>query len=445
MPIVRRIVFLFALGFLGAMSFLLLTPRAGEVPATPPAPSNGSASQGVGKESDPASPTTAPSDAGAVAWVAVGTPYPSTLERPPTADDGQSKLWFHDGEWWGVLVDPSSGATRIHWLNREARTWVDTGVQVDERAASRADVLWDGEHLYVATGGRAAAAEEHVRLMRYSYDPVARIYGLDPEFPVQLTTGGVRALTMAKDTAEVVWVTYIADGRLWFTHSRETDVAWDVPATLPVEGASVGQDVAVLARNGGSIAVVWTNQADGAVYASSHLDGDEPASWSPTTVALQGQQLADNHLSARGLDGADGSSLHVVVKTSLDVLPNSTPTDVQMLLLTLRPDGTWESNVFGRLADRHTRPLLLVDDEQRQLYIFAVSPFGGGSVYFKRTSADEIALPPGKGAPMLSLPQQPGITSPTSTKQAVTEESGIVVLASDQETGRYVFGRLRTE
>jgi len=277
--------------------------------------------------------------------------------------------------------------------------------------------------------------------MRYAYDPETGAYSLDPGFPVQLSEVGVRALTIAKDTAGVVWVSYITQGRIWLSNTGANDASWSTPFALPVAGTTVGPDVALMVANGSRMAMVWTNQADGAIYFTSHADGEPPEAWDPTTTALQGTQLADNHITARSLGGPDGPSLFVVVKTSLDVLPDSQPTDPQMLLLELRPDGKWRSHVYGRLQDRHTRPLLLVDDDARELYIFAVSPFGEGSVYYKRTSADAIDLRPGKGSLFLRT-ADPEITIPTSTKQNLTAASGIVVIATDLETERYVSGTL---
>src|SRR3954449_2544601 len=67
----------------------------------------------------------------------------------PTADKPQSKLWFQDGSWWGVLYSPVAGATRVHRLEPSTQSWVDTGTTVDTRANARADVLWDGSKLYV--------------------------------------------------------------------------------------------------------------------------------------------------------------------------------------------------------------------------------------------------------------------------------------------------------
>ena len=43
----------------------------------------------------------------------------------PTAEKPQSKLWFHDGTWWGMLVRPSKaggGKFTIHRLDLATQT-----------------------------------------------------------------------------------------------------------------------------------------------------------------------------------------------------------------------------------------------------------------------------------------------------------------------------------
>src|SRR5947207_195318 len=65
----------------------------------------------------------------------------------PTAEKPQSKLWFHDGSWWGVLFRPSNaggGKFTIQRLDLATQTWVDTGVAADRRESVHLDALSDG-------------------------------------------------------------------------------------------------------------------------------------------------------------------------------------------------------------------------------------------------------------------------------------------------------------
>ena len=372
----------------------------------------------------------------------IGFAFPSRLSRPPTADEAQSKLWFHDGSWWGVLMDPATTASNIYRLEADSRTWADTGVVVDDRVESRADVLSDGNRLYVATGGASPSAGEHVRLMRYSYDADSRRYRLDRHFPVQLTDTGVKRLTIAKDTAGTLWIAYVLDDQVWISQSVANDHSWGIPRVLPTDGPSLPAEQAIILAYGGKVGVAWTNRVESRVSFASHTDGDAPDAWTVTSTPLEGGLPADDHMQVGSLSAPEGPTVFIVVKTSLDTRDASLGTDPQMLLLELRPDGGWETHVFGVLRDHHTQPLLLINEDARELYVFAVAPFGEGAVYYKRTSADEISLPPGEGIAFLHWTDGPVITTPTSTKQNVGASSGIVVLAADVTANQYVHGVL---
>ena len=69
-----------------------------------------------------------------------------------------------------------------------------TGVVVDTRDGSRADALWDGRKLYVATGtvyesgwksppSRDAVRDGSAMLQRFSYLPRSKSYQLDRGLP----------------------------------------------------------------------------------------------------------------------------------------------------------------------------------------------------------------------------------------------------------------------
>src|ERR687890_500046 len=61
----------------------------------------------------------------------------------PTAAKTQSKLWFNDGSWWGILFNGSSEEYHIYRYDRAKDAWRDTGTLVDGRNTSRADALWE--------------------------------------------------------------------------------------------------------------------------------------------------------------------------------------------------------------------------------------------------------------------------------------------------------------
>src|SRR5918993_4179034 len=91
-----------------------------------------------------------------------------TCPTGPTAAKTQSKLWFNDGSWWGILFDGSSEEYRIYRYDEAKKSWDDTGTLVDARNNSRADALWDGPHLYVASAGTETDLQkDSARFLRY--------------------------------------------------------------------------------------------------------------------------------------------------------------------------------------------------------------------------------------------------------------------------------------
>ena len=111
------------------------------------------------------------------AQAAVGTldaSYAGTGPAPhqptaPTGEKPQSKLWFNDGIWWGSIWSKTKYTIQRYDLSG---TWVDTGVTIDPRDKSQADMLWDGVHLFAISNVHEASStlDPAVRLYRFSYN-----------------------------------------------------------------------------------------------------------------------------------------------------------------------------------------------------------------------------------------------------------------------------------
>ena len=70
--------------------------------------------------------------------------------------------------------------------------------------------------------------------------------------------------------------------------------------------------------------------------------------------------------------------------------------------------------------------------------MFATIRETGGAIFYKTTCLDKIAFTPGPGTPAIQNPDAPAINNATSTKQNVDSETGLLVLASDSTSGRYL-------
>ena len=363
------------------------------------------------------------------------------VKAPTGRKPEAAKLWFADGSWWGVLFDRSRDGYLIFRFDWESDSWIGTGQMVDDRNFSRADVIWDGSHLYTVSGGIDPASAKHRALVsRFSYDGARREWNLDRGFPFAITDGGAETFVVDKAQDGQLWMTYTRGDQVYVTHSVGSDQDWTKPFPLPMEqsGDLTPDDISAVVAFDGAVGVMWSDQKDGAIYFASHRNGDDDQTWQFST-ALQGPALADDHMNLKALHQDPAGRLLAVVKTSLNDAPDVDPNRPLIVLLVLRDDGTWDQHVVSRVVDNQTRPLLLVDTEHRQLLVFTSGPCcSGGSIYFKSTSLDEIAFTSGVGTPFMDVGLRGKINNPTSTRQNLGSETDLLVIASDDESNRYL-------
>jgi hypothetical protein len=349
----------------------------------------------------------------------------------PTSEKPQSKLWFNDGRWWAVLLNPAARAHHIYALNRAAQRWLDTGVSADNRPQTEADCLWDGRHLYIVSGGGGVStgADLDARLYRYSY--VGGTYRLDSGFPVTVRSGGAETITIDKDSTGALWVAYTQYSIVYVNLSRGADSSWGAPLPLPAAGANTAvapDDIAALVAYNGAVGVFWSNQNDGGFYFAYHRDGAADDRWSGSVVLRQAG-LADDHISIKSFQNDPAGNVLVAVKTSFNM-----PGQPQVILLAGRRQSSgglaWRSAIVSDGSQRQTRPIVLIDGSNRQVYVFMAGE-GGGLIHYKHSSIDRLSFDPAaKGTVLIGSASYPFLNNPTATKQTVNAATGIAVLAS---------------
>jgi hypothetical protein len=366
--------------------------------------------------------------------------YNASSVVAPTGEKPQSKLWFNDGTWWASMFNRSTEEFHIYRYDGVAHTWGDTGTLIDERNSSKADTLWDGSHLYVATAGPTSASSHSGRILRYSYDAATKKYSLDPGFPVSVTNGGMEAIVLDKDTTGRLWVTYTQNNQVYVNHSQADDQTWGAPFVLPVKGATVSaDDISGIVAFDSQIGVMWSNQVDDAMYFATHADGDPDNVWQESRTAIQGPKTADDHISIRSLQADDVSGrVFAAVKTSLGDLQNPDLNAPLIMLLVRDQAGNWTNYRFGRVIDHHTRPIVMIDQEHRDLYMFATHDENCGTIYYKKTPLSNISFSTGVGTPFIQSSTDTCINNATSTKQNVNSATGLPVLASDDTSKNYL-------
>ncbi len=284
----------------------------------------------------------------------------------PTAAKTQSKLWFNDGTWWGILFDGSSEEHHIYRYDRAKDTWSDTGTLVDERNTFRADALWDSPHRYVVGAGTdASLKKDSARFLRYSYDPSTERYSLDEGFPVTIAEGGSEAVSIAKDTTGKLWATY-AQGhellRVYVTHTMGGDDSkWVEPFVPPLEGTTVdADDVSAIVAFGSRIGLMWGNQYDESGMAGYHFaihkDGEPDDEWRSDNPVLK-STMSNDHINLK----ADSEGrIFAVTKTRFDRIERDL--DAPNIVLWVRDqEGEWTSHRIGTVGESHTRSYALID------------------------------------------------------------------------------------
>ncbi len=358
-----------------------------------------------------------------------GSTVPNSVSEP-TRDKPQSKIWYAGGTWWAVMATSTDGQVRIHRLDADHK-WRSTGVLVDSRVNSTADVLWTGDELLVASRLSDGIG---VRVSRFAFNAQSGTWSLSAG-PTTLGTGSVDSVTIAEDTVGRVWVAYLRNKRIYVQGTTSNSVgSWGSATEV---SAATGQvysaDVASIVSFGDKVGVMWSDQVDQRFYFAVHNDAAPVSQWAVET-AWSGAKVADNHISLRSIPGDD--RVFAAVKTSKDNLGSS-----QTLLagLVRSPTGGWTVDPFGTVGDGWTRPVLSLDTVNQTAYVFMSSATGGGRILYK-TSPIASTLNFSNSASTFLSSGSLKINNSTTAKQPVTSGSGMVVLASTVH--RYFHGEL---
>ena len=362
--------------------------------------------------------------------------YTTAVTSGPTADKPQSKLWFQDGSWWSLMLSPSDNLVHIFELGAD-HTWRDTGTVVDSRSNSTGDALWDQatDTLYVASRASGSAA----RLVRLSYNQLTRRYALDTGYPVNISPGSSESITIAKDSTGRIWATFTRQSQIWVTHSTTSDRTWTTPFRPPVDDTAIASDdISSIITMRGRIGVIWSDQESQSFRFVTHTDGapDTAAGWGALERPLAGTRLADDHINIKDIAADEDGRLYAAVKTSLGDDPSDPSNGALIALVVRNGAGEWSSHTVGTVADDLTRPMVLLDETNRQIHVFATWPVGGGAIYHKASPIGNIGFGSGRGSQFVTWPGA-RINDASGTKQPVNANTGIVVLASDDTARRY--------
>lgn len=393
--------------------------------------------------------------------------YGASVTEGPTGEKPESKLWWNDGFWWGSLYNSTAGEYHIYQLDLTNQDWVDTGVILDEREEARADTFWDSNNskLYVATHfkqdnpGNTNNPDNWARLLRFSYDDGTNTYSLDAGFPVTVNSDKTETLVIDKDNTGRLWAVYVSrpasstDYQVYasYTITPTNDLVWSTPFTLPFTEAHVAQGdiastIAFTDDGGGKIGIMWNNGTDSKFYFASHPTSSSPESdW--TLENLNFPYPANDHIS---LARTNSGKVLATVKTNV-----TDPADPLIAVVGRDSDGTFSFHPISPLSSNDTRPRLVINDSTNEVFVFVSSNAVGGRICYHSASittplanmifpqencldAFDLQVDGLLDAPiMIGDSTYDQFNNATSSKRNVTNGSGIVVLASDDENGHF--------
>jgi hypothetical protein len=198
-------------------------------------------------------------------------------------------------------------------------------------------------------------------------------------------------------------------------------------------------DVSGIVAFGSKVGIAWSNQNDesgkSGFYFAAHDVGAPDEEWQPDGI-VKGAGWANDHLNLK----ADSEGrVYVALKTRWDRIDRELDKPFSMLWVRDRQGG-WADHTFGTVGDAHTRSLVLIDEQQRQLYMFASSPTcSGGKVYYKRTSLDDISFEKGKGDLFMQSSDGTPIGDASSTKQSIDGTTGAVPVVASNKARDYYY------
>jgi PKD repeat protein len=359
-----------------------------------------------------------------------------------TGTKPESKLWYAHGSWWAIMAEPSK-QNSIWRLDRGTETWADTGTIVESRTtATRADALSEPDgSLTIAShtffdsrhddNPKPVGSSTGGYLRRYTFNGSAYVQSGSPILIEPYTT---ETLVIDRDSTGALWATWTYDFQAWFSHTTPgNDGAWSPPQPVPGVGTLDSDDISSLVHfgpNGGNqIGIMVSDQTDFTEHFAVHQDGTSDLLWDSKVVPTGA--LSDDHINLKA--SADGR-VFAALKTS-ESYPD---TDRPLILLAVRSAaGVWSTDVFGTVADAHTRAIVLLDESHRLIHMFATDGQSGGDIVEKTTSMDAPDLPSGQGTVVIHAPSGPDLNDATSTKQDVDGSTGLVVLADDDQTQTY--------
>lgn len=280
----------------------------------------------------------------------------------PTKDKPQSKLWFARGAWWAWL--PVMGGSSV-WKRTDGGWQRQTHLDAALKGLPGQADVWAGQD----TATAVLVEPDRLAVVALQWQQATQRYELaaPPAIlqapPHQGKEGGIETATIARDGQGRWWIAYNWRQIMYVRYTTNSTVReWSEPiavSTLKV----ASDDICMIVALPGSIAVVWSDQDQDAIYFRQHKDAAPPETWKPIETAASGGKTADDHLNAAV---AEDGTLYIATKNSVDQV------DQPQLVLRIRhPHGTWDNLPYAprTSAGEPSRPIVLLESGSRRIIL----------------------------------------------------------------------------
>ena len=349
----------------------------------------------------------------------------ATASNVTTGEKAQSKLWFHQGEWWSAFSDEDAS-----WLWRlDGDTWTRI-LLLSANKYVRADYELDagGDLVHLLLFDANASTLVSLEYVHGSADGY-QVWSTRPQAANVPVAWAAETATLALDSSGRLWVAYdnMASIEVRYSDAYDGYTVWSAPIVVAT-GLSA-DDIGAIVAFDNRIGLLWSNQVTQRFGFRVHLDGAPPEAWSADEVPASqsalniGGGMADDHIN---LTMASDGTLYAAVKTEFD-----TAGFPKIALLVRRPSGSWdelyEVDTFG------TRPSVVINEALGSVMVIYTDITGGGNIVYRSSATDAIAF-----GPKQLLIAGHDIDNASTTKQPFTTE--LVVIASTSGSNILVVG-----
>lgn len=384
----------------------------------------------------PPKPATQLSESNTSALVGFTSPARPTGVDPDSG--GSRRLWFAEGRWWAVLVDPVSRAHHIWTLTGFDGPWVDTGVVVDDRDFARPSVVWTGTRLIVTSSGPRDYRSHALRVSRFAWNAAGDRWEREPDFPVEVTSGGGGGTQVAVGADGRVWLARLDGARILIARSDVTNLSYT--AFGPLAGGLAGADVGgfSLSADGPVLRLVWRSLSTDRLTIAT---GDG-TTWATDVRSIYGVG-GTGSVQVRPAGPARPGALLVLATTTL-AARGSNDRDPSIILASVTAKAA-DISVVAIAADRLSNAEMVIDEDAGEVHVVMSAgppdPLSGAAVEpwavtQKVARVVDPAFGTGQGLIVLRNPTGPYATP--AVPESMGDASGLLVVASGPDLGYWM-------